>query len=258
MGRSRLTIQIASLTTACFLLAPTSGIAQTAASTIETKILEWMKTERLVSEETTEWESEKIVIEDMIALMETDKAALNEKIESANELSSAADEERSALMEEKDSLAAAADAYKSIISQAEAKTRDLIPMLPEPFKQEIKPLIARLPEDSETTKLSLSQRTQNVVGILSQVDKFNSGVTYLSEIKKVSDDQNLEVHTLYFGLATAYFVDTQGATAGYGNPTADGWEWTTDTSLAEDIQQLLAIYQQTAQAEFIDLPVSIN
>ncbi|MBC2607957.1 DUF3450 family protein [Pelagicoccus albus] len=257
MGRPRRFIQAAALASICSSLIPATGFAQTDASTIEMKILQWMETERLISEESTEWESEKAVIEDMISLMETDKASLQEKIDSANELSSAADEERAAIVEEKDKLTATADAYVSIISDAEAKTRELIPMLPPPFTEEIKPLISRLPEDSSTTKLSLSQRTQNVVGILSQVDKFNSGVTYLSEIKKVSDDQSLEVHTLYFGLAAAYFVDTQGVTAGYGTPSPEGWEWTTDTDLAPDIQKLLAIYQQTSQAEFIELPVSI-
>lgn len=258
MGRSLLTIKTAALASACSFLLSHSGSAQTNASTIETKILQWMETERIISEEATQWESEKAVLEDMISLMEADKSSLQEKIESANELSSAADEERAAILEEKEALEKAGDAYKAIITEAEAKTRVLIPMLPEPFKQEIKPLIVRIPEDSAETSLSLSQRTQNVVGILSQVDKFNSGVTYLSEIRKIDNGQNMEVHTLYFGLAIAYFVDTQGSTAGFGNPGADGWEWTTDPSLAADVQKLLSVYQQTAQAEFIDLPVAIR
>ncbi|MEM9159913.1 MAG: DUF3450 family protein [Verrucomicrobiota bacterium] len=235
-----------------------SGYAQIDATTVETKILQWMETERLISEEATEWEAEKSVLTDMISLMQTDKESLQEKIDSAAELSSAADEKRAEITAESEALGEAADAYSVIIAASEEKIKELIPQLPEPFKQEIQPLIARIPEDSEKTRLSLSQRTQNVVGILSQVDKFNSGVTYLSEIRDVGEGQNVEVHTLYFGLAIAYFVDTQGITAGYGSPGSDGWEWTTNTELAPDIQKLLAVYQQTAQAEFINLPAFIR
>ena len=233
------------------LSAETTGV-------VETQVLEWMNTERLISEEANDWASEKSIIVDMLDLMKAEKATLEEKISSASELSSSADEARAEITAEKEALEATAKSYETIVAQAEVDTRELLAVLPVPLLEEIQPLVSRLPKDSSNTSLSLSQRTQNIVGILSQLDKFNTGVTKVSETKEVSAGKTVQVVTLYFGLAGAYFADAQGLSAGYGTPGADGWEWTTDNSLAPDILELIKVYEQTAQAKFISLPFALR
>ena len=66
---------------------------------------------------------------------------------------------------------------------------------------------------------------QNVVGILSQADKFNTTLTATSESREIEGGKVVEVRTLYWGLATAYYVDASGEYAGIGYTGPDGWEW---------------------------------
>ena len=81
-----------------------------------------------------------------------------------------------------------ADATAAIdgsIQQLEVQIKRVVKILPTPLVEKIKPLIRRLPEDSAHTKLSLGERVQNIVGILSQADKFNATITQTSESREL-------------------------------------------------------------------------
>ena len=98
------------------------------------------------------------------------------------------------------------------------KLKKILPILPEPLIEKINPLIRRMPNDSDNTDLSLGQRVQNIVGILSQTDKFNTTITAKREIKAFEEGKAVQVTTLYWGLAMAYYVDDSGKYAGLEFP----------------------------------------
>jgi hypothetical protein len=100
---------------------------------------------------------------------------------------------------------------------------------------------------------------QAVVGILSQVDKFNSSVTYRKELRgDEGTGSQRETDTLYFGLAYAVYSDADGSSAGYGTPGAEGWVWKSTPEASDDIRELIAVYKNEIPAKYISIPISIN
>lgn len=225
-------------------------------SELETKIIEWVNTERMISEEREEWNVEKETLDDTLAVMKQERESLNDIIASANEQRSSAEAERAELLESREELQAFTSVLADGISEAESRIRQTVALLPEPLQEELIPLTARLPSPENADSLALSARLQVVVGILSKIETFNNVVTEVSEIRRESD-QTIEVHTLYFGLGGAYYVDAQGLRAGVGVPGANGWEWSDRPELAPQIQKLYRIYNG-ASAEFVPVPVTIK
>ncbi|MCH6258213.1 DUF3450 domain-containing protein [Puniceicoccaceae bacterium K14] len=218
---------------------------------------EWVEVEKLLSEESSNWVAEEAIIVDMIALLKSEKASLAERIESSTDAMSAADTKRSELEEERSEYIEAMGFLGSKIGELEDKVTTLYKRFPKPLQEEVSVPYARIPKPDEETRLSESQRLQAVVAILSQADKFNGGVQMISEIQDVGDGQ-AEVSILYFGLGGAYFQDEAAKYSGIGYPSDDGWVWETTPEHAQQISDLFAVYSGSAEAEFVQLPVTIQ
>lgn len=219
---------------------------------------QWVETQQIISEEKTSWRTEQAILQDTQSLLSHELDRLNSAIDDLEASASAADADRSSLTEEKESQLAAANVVKSNIGSLETKLKEIVKTLPEPLVEKIKPLIRRLPQDSNNTKLSLGERVQNIVGILSQADKFNTTITLSNESREISDGKVIQVTTLYWGLAGAYFVDNAGSYAGIGKPGSNGWEWSQVEGVGAQIKQLLDIYEGTEEIQFVDLPASVR
>jgi hypothetical protein len=127
--------------------------------------------------------------------------------------------------------------------------------VPDPLKEELSPLMLRLPEEGKASRLPISQRLLTVVGILNKIDKFNTGITITSEIRSIGD-RSVEVKTLYYGLAGAYFASESADYAGTGAPGPDGWVWTENSEIIGDVTDLIMTYEGAREATFVKLPVS--
>lgn len=219
---------------------------------------QWVETQQIISKEKTSWRTEQAILQDTQSLLSHELDRLNSAIDDLEASASAADADRSNLTEEKESQLAAANVVKSNIGSLETKLKEIVKTLPEPLVEKIKPLIRRLPQDSNNTKLSLGERVQNIVGILSQADKFNTTITLSNESREISDGKVIQVTTLYWGLAGAYFVDNAGSYAGIGKPGSDGWEWSQVEGVGAQIKQLLDIYEGTEEIQFVDLPANVR
>jgi hypothetical protein len=134
----------------------------------------------------------------------------------------------------------------------------IVTTLPTPLVNRIKPLIRRLPDDPANTKLSLGERVQNIVGILSQADKFNTTITQTSESRELDSGTVVEVRTLYWGLAMAYYVDAAGEYAGIGFLGKDGWEWPQIDGAGPQIKKRLDAYEGSEEIQFVEVPARIN
>jgi hypothetical protein len=144
------------------------------------------------------------------------------------------------------------------VGTLERKTLILTETLPGPIRERVKPLSQRIPADPAATELSLSQRFQNVIGILNEVNKFNSDITVTSEVLTLSDGTTAEVKALYVGLGQAYYVAASGNAAGVGHPTESGWEWTSADHLAPEVGRAVAILENAQVPAFVPLPVEIR
>lgn len=218
----------------------------------------WAETRQLFSREKADWGFDKEALEQQIALLEKEQQLLKEQIAKAEATATQADKERERLIEENEALSAASGTIRASLVVLEKRLLELSKTFPPPLMERIEPLFKRLPTNPALTKLSLAERMQNIIGIMSEVDKFNGMITVVSEVKRSPAGADVQVKTMYLGLGAGFFVDTAGRFAGLGTPTADGWQWRTRNDLADRIAKAIFIYENASAAAFVSLPVTIT
>lgn len=220
---------------------------------------EWVETRQIISKEKNDWITEKAILTDTVTLLSNEVEHLEAAIEELEDSASAADEERAELVEKRDRLSAGSDVVIENLGGLEKQMAAIIALLPEPLTDTIQPLIRRLPDDPENTTLSLGERVQNIVGILDQADKFNSSMKLTSETQEMDSGKLVQVSTLYWGSAGAYFVDDSGSYAGYGTPAPDGWEWQQVDGAGPALLELLSVYDGSSDTiKFVQVPAQIK
>ncbi len=219
---------------------------------------EWVKTERLISEGAAEWKADKASMENLISVYQQEIETLSQIIADAEKDTSAAEARRAELLESDQAVKDVENQALEAVAQAEAEIKQLEAILPPPLKEELSPLFNNIPEDPDTTKLSIAQRIQPVVAILTQIQKFNQVVTLVEDFREFEAGRTVQTETVYFGLGAAYYVDQANEHAGYGAPGPDGWEWKEDLALISNVRNFVDIYRGTQQARYIELPVSVQ
>ncbi|HAQ58564.1 MAG TPA: hypothetical protein DEA16_04370 [Opitutae bacterium] len=232
--------------------------AQTNLESTRNVLDQWVQTKQIISKEKSDWRLEQSILSDTQKLLSSELNRLETALEDLKSSATAADEDRSKLTAQKEAFTEASAVVEGSIQKLEVQMKRVVKTLPSPLVEKIKPLIRRLPKDSANTKLSLGERVQNIVGILSQADKFNATITQTSESRELNSGKIVEVRTLYWGLAMAYYVDASGAYAGIGHPGEDGWEWPQIEGAGPHIKQLLAVYEGSEEIQFVAVPARIN
>ena len=236
----------------------TSETAPIIEATRET-LTKWVETKQLISKEKSEWASGKDILEDRVRLAQAETTTVRDKLKEISTAVAEAQKKRDELAAQNDKLKATAEKSKAMVIAAEKKLRPLLPQLPDPLREKLKPIIARFPEDSEKSTASMAERLQNVLGILDQASAFNSTVASVKELRTFPDGTRAEVTTVYLGLSQAYYTNREGTLAGIGHPGPDGWVWKPDNANGKRI--LLAVHILEGKekgATFIDLPVKIQ
>lgn len=214
----------------------------------------WVETRQLTSEEAATWMQEKDSLQQSIDLFKSESDKLKGEIKEVQDQESNYAQEFSDLEKENEALKTTIQTIANSIGAAEKRVVELKSRLPQPLLEKLEPFLNRIPEDPSKTKLSASERAQTVVGILSEVDKFQSSITVVGELRKNQSGSEIQVQTLYLGLSQAYFVNQQGDFAGTGVPSVSGWDWKIDPALAGKIKKLIGIYENTVPAEFLSIP----
>jgi FtsZ-binding cell division protein ZapB len=221
----------------------------------------WMELKGLLSKEKRDWDVGKEVLIDRIALLQDEIARLRERTSEAGSSVSEADRAAADKATENDRMKAAEAGLAETVRALEARVKDLLPRLPAPIREKVRPLSQSLPADPESTELSLSPRYQNVVGLLNLVDKFHREVSVTSEVRTLADGSSVEVTAMYLGVSYAFYVNGDDTRAGVGTSSAagtDGWVWTPANEHAAAIRKAIAIQQGEVPAEFVRLPIRIE
>ncbi len=241
-------------------LAALSASAQDASiDKTRTSLQEWVETRQIIAKEKADWTLLKQTLIDTKELLSTQQTQLEEKLKELEESKTAADDEREKLMAENAELKAATDVLKAKVSEIEVNLLAIIPSFPETLQDAIDPLMRRIPKPGSESKASLGERVQNIVGILSQAEKFNGKISLVNRTQALPDGREVQVSTLYWGLGQAYFVDTTGTYAGVGFPTSEGWVYEEVAGFAPDVNKLISIYEgEATDVTFIPVPASIK
>jgi hypothetical protein len=219
---------------------------------------EWVALRKLISEEENVWRAERETIQSSIDLIKSEMERLDGELKNAAESATAAMKERQRLNDDNEALKQASAAVTEIVPALEARVVELTEMFPADLRARIAPLQQRIPKRGAPSRAGTGERLQNIVGILSEVEKFNRTITKTSELQKLPNGDNAQVDTIYLGLTVAFFVDGKNSHAGILHPARGGWTATPRPELAPAIRRLVDVYSGDRLAEFVPLPVEIQ
>ena len=241
---------------------PLQGWGQTSAEKVEatrTVIEEWVKTRQLISQEDSEWRTQKELITYKIDLLKTEIEALDTQISESEEMVTTAEVKREELRIDEERLRTAAKVVGDDVRKYEEWILNLSKFFPDPLSHKVSQFLKQIPKDAKRTKVSDGERMAIIIGVLNEVDKFNSSVTVVSELREIGSGETVEVKTMYLGLAQAYYVDGKEKNAAIGRPSSGGWDWQTANESAHNIHQAIAMYENIVKpATFVELPVTIS
>jgi len=255
-------IPFALLAMVAVLASPILVLPRAASGTVDgfrAKLEKWVETQRITAEERSDWDVERETLRATRDLLKEEKEALEAEIAELEAGNTGADEERRDLLLERGGYQRVNLVLAEQVRGMEERVLAVLPRLPEPLRKKLDPLVVQIPADPEHTNIQLGQRLMNVLGVLSQAEKWNGTATFVGETRAVGGDQKMQVRTLYWGLGQAFYVDAQGRTAGVGRPGPNGWEFSDEPSLAGDTELLLDIYEGNVdRIDFVGLPVEIR
>ena len=219
-------------------------------------IRQWVKTERLVSEEKTAWQVEKKRMEELLALYQKELGLLNEELGKAGGAAASIDKDKIKLEGELGRYRAAQKLLASSMARLLPRVQTLIQCFPDPLQDEVAADIDAL--NAQDVLKQPRDVLRSTLSVLSTAERFNRSVTLVEEVRQVGDGKKVSVDVLYLGLARAYYAAQSGDTAGVGMPSKEGWKWQSQSDAAENIRQAIAVYRKDEQPQLLKLPVAIE
>jgi len=217
----------------------------------------WIETQQIISKERRDWQQGKEILTGRLDLAKKEVSTLQEQIVKAQTSAGEAGAKKAELAAQNDALKDAAGKLVAVVTAMEADVRQLWKRLPEHLQVKLQPLYQRIPEDAATTRISVAELFQNVLGILDALNKANNEITVSYEVRTLQDGRPAEVKAIYVGLAQAWYVSS-GGEAGIGHPTDDGWRWVPSKAIADSVLMALDILQGKQSPAFVPLPVELK
>ena len=218
----------------------------------------WVETRQIISREKRDWALGQELLNDRIGIVKREIQGLRSRVEDAEKSVSEAEGTRSGLEQQNTSLKETSAVLDRTVATLETRTRTLLARLPEPLKDRVRPLSQKIPVQAEDTKLSLSERFQNIVGLLNEVNKFQREITITTEVMQLANGTKAEVSVLYVGISQGYYVTNNGDAAGTGTAGAQGFEWTEANAAAPHVKAAIAVLKNEQVARFVPLPIRIQ
>jgi len=217
----------------------------------------WVATQKLIYQERKDWQQSKELLLARIELLQKEIGEQEARLAETRRTAAEAEGRKREGVAGRDALVHEAKRLATLLEGYENGVRGLHAILPPPVQEKIAPLYQRIPQDPASTRVSVAERFQNVLGILNEINKANGEVTLATEIRTLADGKPSEVKTIYLGLAQAYYLSSRGE-AGVGRPGPSGWDFTPDNRLAGEILHAVEIMEGKAPPEFVGLPVKIQ
>jgi hypothetical protein len=218
----------------------------------------WVETRKVISQEKRDYALARELLIDRVRMVARDIEQIKQKTTETEKGIADSEAKKKELQAEGETLRAGATAIDAALATLEARVKALLPRLPDPVRERVKPLSQEIPDDPATTKLSRSRRLQSVVGILNEVNKFHREVTMTSEIRTLRDGSSAEVTALYAGISQGWYASKDGKAAGVGSAGPDGWRWTAADDAAPEILRAIAIAKNDKVAAFARLPIKVD
>lgn len=239
-------------------LAGVAGAAETPVATDRSALEKWVETQRIESREKQEWRVGREILDGRIELVRREVDAFRQQTAQATNDMGDADKKLSGLRANNADLASVTAGLGDSIASIEARMMAMLARSPTPIRERVKPLSQRVPKDPAQSKTPLSERFQNVIGILNEVNKFAREIHVASEVLDLRDGTKTEVSVLYVGLAQAYYCNEAGSVAGVGRPGDVGWVWEPDNELVGPVAAAIGVHRNEKPAAYVRLPVTVK
>lgn len=160
-----------------------------------------------------------------------------------------------------DEMAQKNSAAAQSIAQAEAhlktvtaKLVEMRPMLPPRLSQAVE-----LPYRSlANPALSPGERMLYVTTILNRCEQFNKAISYGDEAVTLPGEADRKLlNVIYWGLGAGYALDLVTGKAYVGRPGTTAWTWQENDGAAKALTTVIAINQEKADPNFVELPVQL-
>ena len=225
---------------------------------LSTTLEKLIEVRSLEAQAKADWLKEKAILEAQASNWSTEFSNLEKKMETLHTQLGQFEPAQSSSIEEQERLRAVFKLISESLDGLETSLSDLFPRLPTPLMESLAPYQARLRQPSQGAIRSLDSRCRNIVYLLDRIHEFDQRFTLHWETRKHPDESEVLVQVLYLGLSHAYFVDASGDIAGTGKPEAESWTWRFDPSLAEAIQDAIAIHDRRIAPKMIHLPAQVE
>lgn len=237
--------------------APSAGPAQNRVENGRTALSEWIGIQQNIAREKRDWAVGREMLGNSVAVYQRQIESLQKRIAEATESIGKADAKKVELVEENERLDAALQSLRDVIDALETRTKQLLPNLPDPIRERVLVFSQAIPANPAETKLTLTLRFQNVIGLLNEVNKFSREITVTSEKRQIGNGATAEVTAIYVGIGQGFYVTAKDDAAGVGFATPEGWVWTPANEAAPQIRLAVQILSNERAAEFVKLPVRI-
>ena len=220
-------------------------------------VSQWVKTQQLISQPKRDWLVEKDFLQSVIELNQSELEKTQKNQKELDQQSATLEEDFNKQEKQKNDLESVESEITTKIQNAEAKLVALVAGLPEPLKEKIEPLVSKLPKVG--VKVPVSIRLQTLVGLMNEIEKWDSSITLDSQAYTPLKGNSLLVDVIYIGLAQGYFSnnDETKAVAGVIVPGKDGWVFKEKNNLAEKIRKIVEVYNGRS-AEYTNIPIEIK
>lgn len=234
------------------------ALAQTSVKETRKLLGEWVEAEKLISEESTSWKTEKATLQDLSAALLAEIKQLDANLAKSDEEAAGVSNQRRQLNERR---IAAEDAAKSVgagLTQLERELKLALDSFPTPLLNRLSSFREKLFDAERQKAMTLRDRLETCTAILQSAQIFHKSVNLERQEFSLDDGQSREFHVLYFGMSIAYFVNDSGTVAGYGAPAKKGWQWIRKDGLADEIRRGVAIRNKRALPAFLRLPIPVR
>jgi len=217
-----------------------------------------VQTRQEIADQQALWRTQEESLTGSIKLLKIEIEKLEERMALTENESTQADKDRIRLNAQIEELKEATAVVKGSIRALELRILTLSKALPENTLNNLSKLLDRIPDRNtpeRAIRSTLTERMQNIVGILNQMEVFNNTIS-TDKVSKKKDGQTFTVDVIYIGFAQAYYVNEQHDTAGYMTVDLEnGWTSHEAPELASKIRRLIRVANNEIPAEFVSLPI---
>lgn len=243
-------------------LAQGDGSSQT--EKLKDSVREWIETMREIQTEEDSWGRDRELLDDQRTALRTEIDQLTRQVADAKKEKEGADKESLDEVAKRDAFVKAKDMLVEEVRALEESLVGKLAAFPAPLAEEprVKELMAQVRKDvtlqGDAAKTGLTKRLNNVLNLLSEAEKWQQTIHLKPELHETADGRKLNMNVVYFGLASAYAVDEEGAYGMVGMPTNEGWKFEERNELAPVILEMVTVLNGDADAKFINLPINLK